>query len=407
MSINNQLNSIYPQASPPKKSEKSVLNKRKYHRYNWLFLLSALLPVVAVGLFNIVVDPYDVFKTPKFWGINHSKPRKDNNDRLFKATDIIRIKPVTILLGSSRTKRALDPNHPALENNQPAYNLSLDNPNVYELRRYLEHAIANQKKLDLVIIGLDFFIFNSLIGTRQSFSEQRLEKKYIILEDLLNITFSLDALVASQETVIDSNKNLPNNIFDGENGFIPYLNVDPKKTKSRFEKIMNNYYEGYYTTYQLSNQLLDEFKKVVDLCKKNQIKLISYISPAHATQWEIIKSSGQWSTFEEWKRKIVEISDVFDFYGYNSITTEPIHNDMENYRENSHYTPKVGNLILNRLLSYKEEEVPQDFGILINSENIESHLTKIRQDREIWAKNHPGEVKLVKEIKQKFDASLN
>ncbi|NEO53252.1 MAG: hypothetical protein F6K54_09285 [Okeania sp. SIO3B5] len=267
--------------------------------------------------------------------------------------------------------------------------------------------MANQKKLDLVIIGLDFFIFNSLIGTRQSFSEQRLEKKYIILEDLLNITFSLDALVASQETVIDSNKNLPNNIFDGENGFIPYLNVDPKKTKSRFEKIMNNYYEGYYTTYQLSNQLLDEFKKVVDLCKKNQIKLISYISPAHATQWEIIKSSGQWSTFEEWKRKIVEISDVFDFYGYNSITTEPIHNDMENYRENSHYTPKVGNLILNRLLSYKEEEVPQDFGILINSENIESHLTKIRQDREIWAKNHPGEVKLVKEIKQKFDASLN
>ncbi|NES72351.1 MAG: hypothetical protein F6K24_47715, partial [Okeania sp. SIO2D1] len=235
MSINNQLSSTYSQASSSQKSEKSVLNKRRYRRYNWLFLMSALLPVVAVGIFNIIVDPYDVFNTPNFLGINHSKPRKDNSDRLFKTTDIIRIKPVTVLMGSSRTKRAIDPNHPALKH-QPAYNLALTKGNFYELRRYLEHAIANQKELDLVVIGLDLFMFNSLMGTRESFSEQRLEKKYIILADLLNITFSLDALFASQETVIDSNKNPTNNIFDGENGFIPYLNVDPKKTKSRFEK---------------------------------------------------------------------------------------------------------------------------------------------------------------------------
>ncbi|NEP77511.1 MAG: hypothetical protein F6K17_08705 [Okeania sp. SIO3C4] len=141
MSINNQLSSTYSQAlSPtlsPKKSEKFVLNKRKYHRYNWLFLLSVLLLVVAVGIFNIVVDPYDVFNTPNFFGINHSKPRKNNSDRLFKTIDIIRIKPISILIGSSRTKRALDPNHPALENKQPAYNLALNSINSYELRRYV------------------------------------------------------------------------------------------------------------------------------------------------------------------------------------------------------------------------------------------------------------------------------
>ncbi|MDY7003051.1 MAG: hypothetical protein SWX82_03510 [Cyanobacteriota bacterium] len=408
MSINNQLSSTSSQASSPKKSGKYVLNKRKYHRYNWLFLLSALLPVVAVGIFNIVVDPYDVFNTPNFFGINHSKPRKDNSDRLFKAIDIIRIKPVTVLMGSSRTKRALDPNHPALENKQPAYNLALTKGNFYELRRYLEHAIANQKELDLVIIGLDLFMFNSLLENRQSFSENRLEKKhiYLELEDLLNITFSLDALMASQETIIDSNKNPSDNIFDGENGFMPYLNVDPEKTQSRFEKIMSNYYEGYSTSYKLSASLLDELKKIVDLCEKNQIKLISYISPSHATQWEIIRSSNQWSIFEEWKRKVVKITPVFDFSGYSSITMEPIHNYMENYTENSHYTPKVGNLVLGRILSYKEEDIPGDFGVLINPENIESHLTKIRQDREIWAKSNPDEVKLVKEIKQKYDASL-
>ena len=74
--------------------------------------------------------------------------------------------------------------------------------------------------------------------------------------------------------------------------------------------------------------------------------------------------------------------------------------------DNSHYTPKLGNLILNLIFDYEKEDVPDDFGILINPENIESHLAKIRQDWEVWAKNNPDEVKLVKEVKQKYDAKL-
>ncbi|GFZ91240.1 hypothetical protein [Okeania sp. KiyG1] len=76
------------------------------------------------------------------------------------------------------------------------------------------------------------------------------------------------------------------------------------------------------------------------MCQENNIKLILFISPSHATQWEAIRATGEWSTFEEWKREVVKITPVFDFSGYNTITTEPIHNDMENYRDNSHYTKK-------------------------------------------------------------------
>ncbi|NES90965.1 MAG: hypothetical protein F6K13_17930, partial [Okeania sp. SIO2B9] len=110
MSINNQLSSTASNSSYPQKSEKYVANRKKYRRYNWMFFLSVFLPIVTVGIFNIVVDPYDVFNTPNFLGINHSKPRKDNNDRLFKATDVIRIKPITVLMGSSKTKQGLDTN---------------------------------------------------------------------------------------------------------------------------------------------------------------------------------------------------------------------------------------------------------------------------------------------------------
>ncbi|NEN91143.1 MAG: hypothetical protein F6K48_20440 [Okeania sp. SIO3H1] len=276
--------------------------------------------------------------------------------------------------------------------------------NIYELRRYIEHAIANQKELDLIILGLDFFMFNTFLENQPSFSENRLEKRHISLADFVNVTFSSDALLASKETIVDSQKNPPDNIDYGENGFMPYRNPDPEKTEWRFRNSINVYY-GFHAKYELPSELT-ELKKIVDLCQQNQIKLISFISPSHATQWEAIRATGEWSTFEKWKREVVAITPVFDFSGYNNITSESIHNEMENYTDNSHYTPRVGNLILNRVLNYKQGDVPDDFGILINSENIESHLEKIRQDREIWAKNNSDEVELVKEIKQKYDEKL-
>ncbi|NEP43981.1 MAG: hypothetical protein F6K35_34080, partial [Okeania sp. SIO2H7] len=221
---------------------------------------------------NVVIDPYDVFNTPNFLGINHAKLRKDNSDRLFKATDIIRIKPVTILIGSSRTKQGLNPNHPGLEKEQPGDNLCLNGLNIYELRRYIEHAIANQKELDLIILGLDFFMFNTFLENQPSFSENRLEKRHISLEDFVHVTFSSDALSASKETIVDSQKNPPDNIAYGENGFMPYRNHDPEKTKWRFNNSINVYYK-LHAKYQLPNQLT-ELKKILDLCQQNPIKLI-------------------------------------------------------------------------------------------------------------------------------------
>lgn len=137
--------------------------KVQYQKFN-LFLVSAtVIPLLLVSVINYLVDPYDFFNTPNFLGINHSKPKKDFNDRLFKAADIIRIKPTTVILGSSRTKQGINPKHPALKNDKSVYNLALNGPNIYKVRRYLEHTIANQKNLKQVIFGVDFFLFNKTL----------------------------------------------------------------------------------------------------------------------------------------------------------------------------------------------------------------------------------------------------
>jgi hypothetical protein len=191
----------------------------------------------------------------------------------------------------------------------------------------------------------------------------------------------------------------------GENGFTPYLQSKDGKTKSNFQYSISLYLNTYHQ-YKLSDKYLNYFQKIVNICREKNIKLTVFISPAHATQWETIKAVGKWQTFENWKRKVVQVTPVWDFSGYNTITTEEINDVMENYPDSSHYTKPVGDLILNRILGYKENEVPKDFGVLINKENIESHLAKIRTDREEWVKNRPDDSELVESLHRKFVENL-
>jgi hypothetical protein len=263
--------------------------------------------------------------------------------------------------------------------------------------------VANQKKLKIVIIGIDFFSFNSSLKNGSAFLESRLEKPDLIPQDIVNATLSLDALEASKETIIDSFNNSQQKTSKDDyrnNGFTPDRSTENSPTLWRLKSGLN-YYFKLHSDHHLSDKYLSDFQKIVELCKQHDIILKVFISPAHATQWEAIRATGRWASFEQWKREIVKIVPVWDFSGYNSITGEKIIDPMKNYADNSHYRQEIGDLILNRLLSYQQEIVPDDFGVLLTSENIEFHLAIIRNERELWVKNNPDAIKLVQDIKQK------
>ncbi|WP_413175096.1 hypothetical protein [Anabaena azotica] len=386
-------------------SQPKPKNSDNDSNFNKWFLLTLVVSMWLVLSFNIVVDPYGIYKTPNFFGINHVKIQKNSNDRLHKAIDIIRIKPLTIFLGSSRTKQGLDPTHPALSNAQPAYNLGIDSANSYEMMRYLQHTLKNQPHLKQVIVGIDFFMFNELLLNRPGFDESRLEKTYLIPADIMNSLFSLDTWEVSKKTMLASLKEPNKNELYGENGFVPYSEYKNGKTRWNFKYSLGLYLNRYHY-YKFSDKYFDDFQKIVNLCRENKIKLIVFISPSHATQWEAVRAAGKWEIFENWKRKAVQVTPVWDFSGYNTITNEPINDVMENYADNSHYVKPVGDLLLNRILSYQENEVPADFGVLVTKENIESHLGKIRSDREEWVKTRPNELDLVESLQRKFVEEL-
>lgn len=359
---------------------------RQFEFFNTVFLGVALVSMVGVGSVNAFVDPYGIINTPEVDRINDLKPRQFTNVRLFKAADVTRIQPRTILLGSSRTELGLDPDHPALAD-QPAYNLGLLGSNMYEVRRYFDHALANQPDLEHVVLGIDFFMFNEFKANEVDFDESRLEQDSLQPSDVLSAVFSFNALEASVDTLSASARSDAYYLYH-ENGMrYVYGNQPQEPARDRFKHSIAGYFDvnGYYNSYRFSEEFLNEFRLLVETCRERNIELTVFISPSHAAQWEALRAAGLWSEFEDWKREIVEITPVWDFSGYNSITTEPIADDMQHYWDSSHYRKEVGDLVMNRLFNYQVETVPTDFGVWMTRDTVNTHLSRIRTNRSQWA----------------------
>jgi hypothetical protein len=154
----------------------------------------------------------------------------------------------------------------------------------------------------------------------------------------------------------------------------------------------------YYSDLDLNKLVFDDLDQLISICAKKSIDLRLYINPAHAyLDGEGIRAVGKLELFEGWKRQISEIAalhrvPLWDFSGYNSVTTEKVISPMTYYWDSSHFTEKVGNWILSRVFG-QHDGVPEDFGVLITPENIESHLQLIRANREKYINANKLEVR--------------
>jgi hypothetical protein len=137
------------------------------------------------------------------------------------------------------------------------------------------------------------------------------------------------------------------------------------------------------------------------LCRETQptsaetggVNLQIFISPTHAAQWEAMRNSALYPTFDEWKRRLVEITPVWDFSGYNEVSGEPLVQVMRFYLESSHYLPNVGDMILRRIYAESTEDPPTGFGQYMTRENVATLIERFHIERERWAASRPDEVR--------------
>lgn len=418
-------------------------------KYVGAALGAALALLAAAAAFNAVIDPFAMYRLTEIHGVNEYKPTLFKRVRLLKAFEVRRRKPSAIILGTSRSHVALRPTHPAWAPfDGKVYNLAFDGATTREMYAYLLHAQAAHP-LKQVVLGLDaYHPTGAPAATRPDFDPLLLNAPDVprwtrwITADLRLLT-SQDTLLASILTLRSQAHREPLWLApDGQrlgevffhNPGEHFMTIGPR---GYFEEIDKLEIEGKRQWRKILPAKQDEpseapsgappspnetslgyIGRIVEFCRAQRIDLRIFITPAHAHQLEITAAADGWAFIEGAKRALVRLLTedaarhpgeapvpLWDFSGYSTITTEPLpdpggHAEMTYYWDSSHFKEVVGDNLLDRIFerSTPGRPVPDDFGVRLTPDNIESVLAGDRAAQARYRAAHPGDIDRIKRL---------
>ena len=383
----------------------------------------------AVG-FNIVVDPYMLFDSPRIAGFNERKVSVETHERLMKAYQVTRVAPRGLLLGTSRVDIGMDPKDgrwPAEA--RPVYNLGIAGAGPYLWLRYLQHA-SLQTPVRLVVLGLDFEYFltedseappteveSRLNATRDGRPNAQRYRQELL--DIAQATASIDALSNSVATIIAN--RAPSSADLSASGVLSdaWFRHDIARigSASLFEETDLKNLHKYATLHPVSGEdyqtslAMKHVRTIVDLCQKEDIDLILFIEPMHVDLLETFDLLGYWSGFESWKRALAALVSernatggrtlqLWDFSGFDAYSGEEVPRPGDRraatkwFLEPAHYTRSLGEIMLARVFGAERP----DFGAQVTAASIDTRLAQIRSDRERYRYEHPQALQRVRAI---------
>ncbi len=422
-------------------------NMRRYLPL-WLVVTSTLL--LAVAGFNVIVDPYGLFRVVDAPSFNAIKPKAGVHGATVKAYQVLRVRPHGLILGNSRAEVGFDPQHTAWPaKSYPVFNLALPGTGTKTSLRYLQHVLESDAsgragKPEVVVLGMDLMDF--LVDAREP-----IRAKAIVVEggrllvnsdgsrnprrflqqvrDYGEATFTLGAFLDSLQT-IGSQRN-PYSADLTPLGFNPmrdYLKITADEGywavfRQRDVENIKAYLrrpKDIFDATGRSSPALDDLRQVLRLCRQHGIVLQLVIYPYHAHLLEIIRITGHWPAFEDWKRAVVNIVaddaltaggasiPLWDFSGFNELTSEAVpsksdrQTKMRWYWEAGHFKRELGDLILARLFGHKE--VTTGFGVLLGTSNIEQQIAALQAQEVDYRRVFSSEIEELERVAEALQA---
>jgi len=397
---------------------------RIFRRYLGVLGLFGALPAASVLVGNLAVDPFGIHRLVNRPGFNQVKPAEPDHRRMIKPYRMRHYEPRGLVLGSSRAEYALNPDHPAWSADaRPVYNAALPDANPYEMRRMFQHALACGD-IRQVVIGLDFYTFNQFFRPRPDFSETRLaareDGRWAVapVDEWISTLLSFDACVQSLRTV-RGQPDTPEPAFLLPNGQQAPTPRDLAFLGGRRGLFLLTEYEYVFYKWrpEPEHQLVlpasstqgsfGELDLLLRTAAEHGVDVRLLISPFHARLHHALVEAGHWEKFEAWKRLLVEISDrhqvpLWDFSGFNRITTEPVpawgdtQAEMQWYSDASHYSRTLGDVVLQRVLGAQPEEGYSDFGVRLSADGLEDHLRRQREARDAFPRAFPEDAEEIR-----------
>ena len=405
--------------------------------YLALFLTLTFIGFSCAAVFNYIVDPYRFFDSPDRPGINEYRQKFFLGQYVAKPYALREQAPEAVILGVSRAGSSLATDHPGW-GDLHVYNYAMAGSTAYLLWRNYQHAKASGTPKKILLM-LDFYMFNIYkdqhptsgyaLGYEERLAvtpEFKKNRSYPVrlLKDTLTSLISFEMLYESWNTVLAQSKIAKGELYKATltpTGF--WINDPPPKKTQRW---LFRYVEKRYMTAtwfpnphkkfamrrEDGSSNLVYLQKILADAHREGIDLRIGFMPFHARLAEAMRAVDIWDDFERWKRDVVRLIEdeaakanqpayaIWDFTGYNRITTEPVPSTedkttrMKWHLDSTHVSRATGDLIQNILLGTDGERYG-DFGRQVNSANINSTIKRNRRQRERYIKKFPKDLQEV------------
>jgi hypothetical protein len=376
----------------------------------WIAAL-AVLALLVVGL-NLLVDPYDVFGTPRLAHISLLKPGAKNHALLAKTYQEARAHPVTVLIGSSSTHIGIDADAPAWPASmRPIYNYGIPGGYATSTSLYtLQEALINGGVKNAVV-ALDFQNFFVPEGPPGATSED--DRRYRTLpygspnpyrplqvaSDMFLSLATMGALIDSAKTIISQSNpgllNLSPNGSSTESDFVDAARSDGMHDlfaqKDDFEVDRAVALKRIMETWQGPLPNLDIIRKIIALARAQDVKLAFVITPHHADALEIYWRLGLWPRVEQLKVDLAKVvaeasGDVvlWDFMDYSPFSTEaiPLAGDRQSqtqwFWEPTHFKKQLGAIMIGNMFGQGSPA----FGVRLTPETVTARNAEVRAQRQ-------------------------
>ena len=383
-------------------------------RYLAIFFACVLAALAIVSAVNYHVDPYLLHQ----WDsplLQRLRPTTEKLSVWGKTYAVARYRPAVVYIGNSRTEMGLPANSArTLFEGKSVFNSAVSGASIGEAMRLAEHA-ATVSHVDTMVWGIDAPSFSLELGSAGV--EPGLTAggpAFFARRALLNIKRGLTVDMTRDTWRILSGTYdgvcLSSLALDGQRdqGCITARKHGWVGTARAFTPRLQEFGDGLGPT----APALRAFDASVGTLCRGGTRLRLYINPTHALTLDALYWRGKWDAMEQWQRDLAQLVRrhrsegcdvrVYDFSGFNSITSEPIpqvtgKREMRYYWEASHYRDNVGHFILARLFG-GELPVPADFGVELTESGIAAHQAAMRAGRERYHAQHAEETAYLRHV---------
>lgn len=352
-------------------------------------------------LFICIVNPYGVSPIQiNVIGFNANKPMRLDIDRLIKPYEVWRYQPQTVLLGTSRIQQSIDPSVFDGTHFAPAYNAAIPASTLSENAANIEQYLKLNHHIKDIFIEL--FLYN--FTTAQSPSVPKTWNEFF--KNSSSLLFSSDALIASIKTIVSNKTNSASPAQIAKLGYrIPSSDFNPADTFSDYLFTRTVLSWDKAAKMQLQPSAMQALDKIVELARRNNIKLHMLMTPNYPWDDYRLMSLGYWPMLETWMRKMATYSDVVSFSQYNKYIEEPQTSSpkMKWWNDPTHFSLRTGRAMMNAYLGHPDKDAPKNLMRHLTPATVESVIAERRKGALHWAATHPDFVTAFEEAKTMTD----